>query len=85
MPAPVTTKSGLRAEEYRTRAEAAAAAAAVATLQNIRDGHLQAAAVWRVLADAEQARTAKAARATTAADRGPNPALTPGGASWAER
>lgn len=63
------TKSELRAEEYRARAEEASAAAAGATLQNIRERHRQAAATWTRLADAEKARIAGALAVTRAAAR----------------
>jgi hypothetical protein len=66
----LTTKSGLRAEEYRARAEEASASAAGAMLQNNRERHRQAAAIWTGLADAEEARAARSvARATAAANR----------------
>ena len=60
-------KSELRMQEYRANAEAAAVAAAGATLQSARERHLQSAMTWTALADAEQTRTDKALAAIKAA------------------
>ncbi len=69
MQAPATIKSELRVCEYRARAEQASIAAEGATLQNTRDRHRQAAAIWTGLADAEQKRAASARAAMSAVAR----------------
>ena len=55
-------KGETRAMEYRTKAQAAAGAAAIASLDRVRQRHEIAASVWNGLAETEEHR-AQAARA----------------------
>ncbi len=51
------SKGELRAAEYRARADEALASVESATLEHVREQRRHSAAVWRSMADAEEART----------------------------
>jgi hypothetical protein len=59
------TKGELRAQEYRARAREALASAEAATLAQVREQRLHAAATWTGMAEAEEARAQVPRRSQT--------------------